>query len=224
MSNKHWYFEDVNLFDIMCPKKLKAHDEEEKDSKVFAKGETVYFTHDKSNKLYLIVSGKVRLLNYTEEGEEAVKAILGRGEMFGELALLGEEERNEVAEAMEDNTRICPVNAADVHSLMQDDKEFSFKIHKWIGYRMQKMERRIDNLVFKDVRSRLKDFIRELSDEKGQQKGDAIEIKHFFTHKNIAHLIGTSRQTVTTTLNELREEGILDFDRKHFYILKPQAL
>lgn len=222
MSSKHWYFEDVNLFKIMCPKKLAAHDAETHASKEYNKGETIYFTYDKSSTLYLIVSGKVRLLNYTEGGDEVVKAILGRGEMFGELALLGEEERNEVAEAMEDGTRVCPVNVQDVQALMLDDQEFSFKIHKWIGYRMKKMERRIDNLVFKDVRSRLVDFIKELADEKGEEKNGQLEVPHFFTHKNIAHLIGTSRQTVTTTLNELREEGLLDFDRRHFYILKPR--
>lgn len=218
MSNKHWYFEDVNLFKVMCPQKLADYDEKHSDMSAFDKGETIYFTHDPATTMYLIAAGKVRILNYSEQGDEVVKAILGRGEMFGELALLGEEKRSEIAEAMEDNTMVCPVKIEDVHSLMQDDKEFSFKIHKWLGYRLQKLERRVDNLVFKDVRARLIDFIKELADEKGKQENGKILIKHFFTHKNIAHLIGTSRQTVTTTLNELRDEGLIEFDRRHFII------
>jgi CRP-like cAMP-binding protein len=223
METKYWLFDDVNLFDVMCPHKLQAHAEEEDHFKQFSKGETIYFTDDPSTTMYLIAKGKVRILNYSEDGEEVVRAILGRGEMFGELAILGEEKRSEIAEAMDDETMVCPVRKDQIYELMHDNQEFTFKIYKWIGLRMKKMERRIDNLIFKDVRSRLMDFLRELAIEKGTKKGDIIKVEHFYTHKNIANLIGTSRQTVTTTLNELRDEGLIDFGRRHIDILKPSA-
>ena len=220
MSDNIWYFDDVQLFNVMCPHKTGDF-MGEGHFKEYKKGETIYFTDDPSTTLYLVASGKVRILNYSEAGDEVVKAILGRGEMFGELALLGEEKRSEIAEAMDDNTMVCPVKIDQVHDLMKDNKEFSFKIYKWIGFRMRKMERRIDNLVFKDVRSRLMDFIKELALEKGEKVGNTIEMEHFFTHKNIANLIGTSRQTVTTTLNELRDEGLIDFNRRKIVIKEP---
>lgn len=208
----------------MCPHKLGDFGTEKGHFKTYKKGETIYFTEDASTSLFLIAEGKVRILNYTESGEEVVKAILGRGEMFGELALLGEETRNEIAEAMDTNTVVCPVKTEQIKDLMKEDQEFSFKIYKWLGWRMKKMERRIDNLIFKDVRARLVDFIKEMAVEKGERDGKKVEIQHFFTHKNIANLIGTSRQTVTTTLNDLREEGVLDFDRRRFYINDIEAL
>jgi CRP-like cAMP-binding protein len=217
-----WYFNDVNLFNVMCPHKVGNFAEEE-HFKSYNKGESIYFTDDPASTLYLIASGKVRILTYSETGEEVVKAILGRGEMFGELALLGEDKRRDIAEAMDNHTLVCPVKVDMVKELMKDDQEFSFKIYKWLGWRMKKMERRIDNLIFKDVRARLIDFISELAMERGEQKGGEVQVEHFFTHKNIANLIGTSRQTVTTTLNELREEGLLDFDRKHIYLKKLDA-
>ena len=220
MSDKYWYFDDVHLFSVMCPNKTSEYGNEG-HYKEYKKGETIYFTDDPANTMYLVASGKVRILNYSEAGDEVVKAILGRGEMFGELALLGEEKRSEIAEAMDDNTMVCPVKIDQIHDLMKDNKEFSFKIYKWIGFRMRKMERRIDNLVFKDVRSRLMDFIKEMAMEKGQKVDNTIEMEHFYTHKNIANLIGTSRQTVTTTLNELRDEGLIDFNRKKIIIKEP---
>ncbi len=219
-----WYFNDVNLFDVMCPHKLGNFGTQHGHFKEYKKGETIYFTEDASTSMYLIAEGKVRILNYTESGEEVVKAILGRGEMFGELALLGEQSRSEIAEAMDNKTVVCPVKTSDIQELMREDQEFSFKIYKWLGWRMKKMERRIDNLIFKDVRARLIDFIKEMAVEKGKREGKKVEIEHFYTHKNIANLIGTSRQTVTTTLNDLREEKILDFDRRHFYITDVDAL
>ncbi|MGB0175736.1 MAG: Crp/Fnr family transcriptional regulator [Owenweeksia sp.] len=223
MTDRLWYFDDVNLYDVMCPHKIREFGVDENHFRTYEKGETIYFTDDSANTMYLIASGKVRILNYSEEGDEVVKAILGRGEMFGELALLGEDKRSEIAESMENGTTVCPVKIDDVQELMRKNRDFSFKIYKWIGFRIRKMERRIDNLVFKDVRSRLMDFIRELAVEKGEKKGDTVVIEHFYTHKNIANLIGTSRQTVTTTLNELRDEGLIDFDRKAITIKSLEA-
>ena len=215
---KFWTLEDVNLFQVMCPHKVEDFGSGEEHFRYYQKGETIYFTEDPSNTMYLIAKGKVRLLNYSEAGEEVVRAILGRGEMFGELAILGEEKRGEIAEAMDDDTVVCPVRTDQVYDLMKDNKEFTFKIYQWIGFRLKKMERRIDNLIFKDVRGRLMDFIREQALEKGEKQGPEVRIRHHFTHQNIAHLIGTSRQTVTTTLNEMRAEGLIDFDRNRIVI------
>ncbi len=218
MQDKIWTLEDVNLFNVMCPHKLEEFGQGGEHFRTYKKGETIYFTDDPATTMYLIAKGKVRLINYSEDGEEVIRSILSRGEMFGELAILGEENRSEIAEAMDEETIVCPVRTDQVYDLMKDNKEFTFKIYKWIGMRMKKMERRIDNLIFKDVRGRLMDFIRDLAIEKGEKKGSEVHIKHHYTHKNIAHLIGTSRQTVTTTLNELRAEGLIDFDRNQIQI------
>jgi CRP-like cAMP-binding protein len=80
------------------------------------------------------------------------------------------------------------------------------------------MERRIESLVFKDARTRIVDFIRDMAEERGQKVGFETMIKNHLTHKDIASLTGTSRQTVTTVLNELREENIINFDRRRILI------
>ncbi len=217
-----WYFNDVNLFNIMCPHKTKDYGDDG-HFKDYKKGETIYFTDDPAKSMFLIAQGKVKITNYSEDGVEVVRAILGRGEMFGELALLGEDKRSEIAVSLENETILCPVHIDLMKDLMKDNKEFSFSIYKWIGGRMRKLERRVDNLVFKDVRGRLMDFIREMAIEKGEKKGDEVHIEQMYTHKNIGNLIGTSRQTVTTTLNELRDEGLIEFDRKRLVVRNLKA-
>ncbi len=212
-NSSFWLINDVNLFHVMCPHKLKDFGNEG-HFRHYKRGETIYFTDDPATYMYLVAKGRVRIINYNEEGDEVVRAILSRGEMFGELALLGENKRTEIAEAMENETTVCPVAIDQVYDLMKDNHEFTFQIYKWIGWRLKKLERRVDNLVFKDVRARLMDFIRDLALEHGEKRNGTVEIENFYTHKNIANLIGTSRQTVTTTLNELRDEGLIDFNRK----------
>ncbi len=72
----------------------------------------------------------------------------------------------------------------------------------------------MDSLVFKDVRARIIDFIKDLADESGKPIANGISVEHFYTHKDIADLVGASRQTVTTIFNELKSENLIFFKRK----------
>jgi len=80
------------------------------------------------------------------------------------------------------------------------------------------METRLENLVFKDSRSRIIDFLLELSDKRGERVGYETVVRKFLTHQEIANLTATSRQTVTTVLNDLRSKGLIKFDRRRLLI------
>ena len=137
---------------------------------IMNRNENVYFNDDSADTIYLVASGRVIIVQYTEKGEEVVKGVLERGEIFGEMALLGETRRSEVAQVVEEGTTLCPVNIEMMQDLMKDNQEFTLRIYKMIGVKLKKMERRIENLVFKDVRARLEDFINELADKKGRKR------------------------------------------------------
>ena len=79
----------------------------------------------------MIEKGKIKLGYYTEEGDEVVKAILTKGELFGEKAILGEEKRNEFAQSVDNSTSICPIGISAMHDLMRENKTFSLKIYKF---------------------------------------------------------------------------------------------
>ncbi|MCK7522964.1 MAG: Crp/Fnr family transcriptional regulator [Ignavibacteriales bacterium] len=121
--------------------------------------------------------------------------------------LLGETQREEFAQALENRTVLCPMTIEVLHELMLQNKNLSLKIHKWIGLRIKEVERKLDLLVNKDVRTRLIEFIKELADERGEGGIDLIVVKHPFTQKDIADLIGASCQTVSTLLNDFSEEA-----------------
>ena len=212
-----WFFEKVDLFDIFCPHKF-AEFRGSHQFRSYGKGEFVYLPDDASDQVFLIADGKIRILYYTESGEEVVRNILTKGEVFGELALLGQERRQDYAQAVRDGTTLCPLSLEQMVQLMKDDKPFALKVNKLIGLRIQRLERRLDALVFKDARTRVIELIRELATERGVHEGDRYRVEHSLTHKDIADLTGTSRQTVTTLLNELRHEGMISIDRKIIYI------
>jgi len=224
MMKSVWYFEDVNLFKILCPHKFKTYKStHEFDS--YKKKDYIYFEQDSASKVYLIEKGKVKIGYYTEDGNEMVKAILSRGEIFGEKAILGESKRDEFAQSVDNSTSICPVGVQTMHDLMRNNQTFSFKIYKLIGFRLKKLERRLQILLFKDSKTRLLEFLNELCNDYGydcQETGDKI-IHHPYTQKDIACLIGTSRPTLNILLNELKEDNFLSFNRKEIRILKDIA-
>ena len=169
-----------------------------------------------------IEKGKVKIGYYGEGGEEIVKAILTRGELFGEKAILGDNVRDEFAQSIDNNTSICPIGVQTMYELMRDNQTFSFKVYKFIGFKFKKLERRLQLLLFKDTKTRLKEFLDELCNEYGYdcpKTGDHV-IKHPYTQKDIASLIGTSRPTLNILLNELKDEKYIDFRRREIRIIK----
>lgn len=212
-----WYFEDVDLYSILCPHKVPGMKEKHTFNH-FQKDQFIYFPNEPSNHIFLIADGRVKIGSYTENGKEILKAILGPGEIFGEMAIAGETQRSDFAQALDPNTMVCPMTIADLQELMKANQALSLRIFKLMGLRLRRVERKLEALVFKDARSRVVDFIREMAEEKGRKVGYEMLIQTKFTHKDIASLTGTSRQTVTTILNELKALNVINFDRRRILV------
>ncbi|MFZ6001334.1 MAG: Crp/Fnr family transcriptional regulator [Bacteroidota bacterium] len=212
-----WYFESSNLYDILCPHKVKTMAERHSFN-YFKKDEFIYFQHEEARYIYMIANGRVRIGHYLDDGQEVISAILTTGEIFGELALAGEEKRRDFAQAMDSNTTVCPLSVEDLKNLMKDNKELSFKLLKLVGLRLMKLERKLELLVFKDARTRIVEFLKDAASWKGKKVGFETLIPTRLTHKDIAALTGTSRQTVTTVLNDMKEKNLINFDRKRILI------
>ncbi|TXH26879.1 MAG: Crp/Fnr family transcriptional regulator, partial [Cyclobacteriaceae bacterium] len=190
-----WYFESVDLYQILCPHKVKTMAEKHTYN-TYKKDQYIYFPSEQATHIYMIVNGRVKIGHYQETGTEVITSILTTGEIFGELALAGEDVRKDFAQAME-STTICPLSLEELKALMKDNKELSFKLLKLIGLRLMKLERKLELLVFKDARTRVVEFLKDTAAWKGKKVGFETMIPTRLTHKDIAALTGTSRQTVT---------------------------
>ncbi len=215
-----WYSEKGNLFSLLCPHKFKGYMKDEHNYDQYKSKDYIYFEKDSARKVYLIANGKVKIGYYNEEGDEVVKAILTKGELFGEKAIYGIDERTEFAQVIENNTSVCPVDCETLHDLMRKNKTFSLKVYKILGGRIKKLERHLKVLLFKDTKTRLLEFLDELDEDYGYccpETGNKI-IKHPYTQKDIATLIATSRPTLNILMNELKQDNFLDFSRKQIVI------
>jgi len=223
--NRMWYLENINLFKILCPHKYGKYKESHSYNQ-YNKKDYVYFEQDAARKIFLIEKGKIKIGYFTEDGREVVKAILSKGEVFGEKAILGENKRNEFAISLADKTSICPIAVPVLHDLMRENQKFTLKVYKFMSFRIQKLERRLEILLFKDTETRLIEFLKELCEDHGYccEITGKMKIKHPYTQKDIASLIGTSRPTLNTVMNKLKDHKVIDFKRNEILFLKDSLM
>lgn len=181
------------------------------------KNQIIYFPDDAANTIYFLKQGKVKISTVSDDGRELILSLLGPGEIFGEMSIAGEGKRKEFAEATEDAV-ICHLQINELQELLTKNAEFNLEVTKLIGLRLRKIRTRLESLCFKSAPDRIKAFIKELADEHGRDIGDEKEVKLNLTHQDIANLTATSRQTVTTILNDLEKNNIILYDRKRILI------
>ena len=140
------------------------------------------------------------------------------------MGLAGEEKRNEFAITMKEECSFYMIYVADLKSVMQSNAELSLRLIDRIGSRIRRTESRLESIIFKDSKTRVVEFIKEMVDTVGCVYGDEVLLEHFLTHQDIANLTGTSRQFVTSVLNELKRDKIIKFDRNTILVSDTKGL
>jgi CRP/FNR family cyclic AMP-dependent transcriptional regulator len=143
-----------------------------------------------------------------------IKEIIQKGEIFGQITLDRENLNGEFARAYKANVSICAFTIHDFQRLLQTRPELTLKYNKLVGAKLRLIENRLLNLLNKDVKTRLISFLRQLVQLHSTESTQSFCIPNYLTHEDIAHLIGSSRQTVTTMINELISEGTLVYNRQ----------
>lgn len=224
-KTKIWFLENFSMLQVLSAEEMKMMDNMA-SMKDAPKNQVLYFSEDSANSIYLLKKGKVKISKISKEGREVILAILGPGEVFGELSITGQEKREEIAEVTEDAV-ICKVGISDFESMMEHNPKFNLQVTKLIGFKLKKIQNRLENLIFKTSDQRVKSFIKETvmelgRDIIGEDNQKVVELR--LTQEVIAKLTATSRQTVTTVFNDLEERGIIKYDRKRIFVRDMKAL
>lgn len=179
------------------------------------KGDYIYFDSHHLNKLYFVKDGYIKIGYIDEEGNEIVKEIIKEGEIFGQFALEKKNLNGEFAKAYKGNVSLCAFSIEDFERLLKNKPELAIKYAKQVGEKLRRAEFRLLQMLNKDVRSRLLSFFYNLAMMEGYDGSTpTFSFNNFLTHDDVAKLIGSARQTVTTVINQLEEEGLLKITRK----------
>ncbi len=179
----------------------------------------IYFEASHCRKIYFVKDGFVKIGYHDKEGNEVIKEIIGSGDIFGLITLEEKNTDGEFAQAYKADVSLCMFRVEEFSKLLERKPQLAIRFTQQVGNKLNRLENRMINLLQRDVRSRLLYFFHSLTLQyKLNLKENLFGIPNFLTHDDVARLIGSSRQTVTTMISQLEKEGLLEFSRQHIKI------
>lgn len=182
------------------------------------KGDYIYFPHQHAQKLYFLKEGYIKIGYIAADGNEVVREVIQRKEVFGQLTIEKGNDRDEFAQACRTDVSICAFNIEDFYRILERKPQMAISYSVHLGEKVRKFENRIMHLLRKDVRERLIQFFLQLIEDAGGAQNNSAKIERFLSHEEMAQLIGASRQTVTTMLNQLHQEQLIVVYPTHFLV------
>lgn len=181
-------------------------------------GGVIFEPRPKPEFVFLLESGLVRMYRSSQNGEEVTFGYVGAGEVFGELVAFIDRPRESYAVAVEPSMVLILEREAFAAAI-QSVPSIMFSVAKQIEGRFHNIESRVEDLVFRDARSRVASAIVKLAKDFGQAEDGRLVIQLRLTHAELATLVGASRPTVSIALGELEDENILDRSRGRIVIV-----
>jgi CRP/FNR family transcriptional regulator len=190
-----------------------------------ARNELAYGPGDRANVVYFVHSGRIKIVRSTAAGGEVIVGIRNAGDVFGELTWLidSASRRRTSAVAIEPSTVQC-IRADEFARTLAADAEIARSFARGVTRRLSATEQELTELAGKSVPGRLVDVLGRLASSHGVEEPDgSLRIGMNLTHKDLADLIGTSRETLTKELAVLVDVGLLRVAHKTVTLLQPKA-
>ncbi len=211
------FFRNFPLFEVLSDQEMNQL-LELVELRTVSKFDDIFKVGEASSFVCFLVKGIVKIGSLSDDGREVIKYVLHPMAMFGELSLVGESNRKDFAVAMNEDVQYYALKTSDFQRLIATNQQLCVSLMNYIGTRLREVETRLEDLVFKDARARIIDFIKESAEKRGRKVGFEMLFKHCLTQQDIANITGTSRQTVTSVLNELKRSDLIYFNRRSILI------
>ena len=183
-----------------------------------SRGDFVYTPGDPSDAVYWIKSGRVKVYQVNRDGREILFGIYHPGDIFGEMAFFENGTREHFAEARE-TLQFMAISRANMFQLVKAKPILIYRLAKLVGERRREIEQQQKIILYKDVRERLAGILLKLAKDHGIQDRRGRLLRFKYTHKELASLIGSSRETVSLAISDLRRQGVLDVNPDRKFII-----
>ncbi|MFD1824558.1 MULTISPECIES: Crp/Fnr family transcriptional regulator [Mumia] len=187
------------------------------------RGEVLFHEGDEGDRLYIVTDGKIKLGRSSADGRENLLAILGPGQMFGELSLFDPGPRSATATAVTDS-ELNSLGHDELTKWLNDHPNVSRALLHQLASRLRRTNDVVADLVFSDVPGRVAKALIDLSQRFGRKADDGIHVHHDLTQEELAQLVGASRETVNKALADFAMRGWLRLEPRSVVIIEPDRL
>jgi len=189
----------------------------------FEQGQIIYTPEDRSEALFLLKTGRVRIYRLNPKGDEFTLAVVEAGTVFGEMALTAQRLPGAYAEAME-SAYVCILKSEDVEHIVREHPDVGLKMMQVLSERLRLYEDRLEDIGLKSVPARLASLILQLTQSEGIMTNEGPKIPTRYTHQQLAAMISANRVSVTKTFAQLQDAGAVELKRRHIYVKDVEAL
>ena len=188
------------------------------------RGEVLFHEGDEGDKLYVVTDGKVKLGRTSSDGRENLLAILGPGQMFGELSLFDPGPRSATVTAVTDTCVLLAVARGPAPLARRPPRRRARGLLTQLAGRLRKANDVVADLVFSDVPGRVAKALLDLADRFGRTADDGVHVHHDLTQEELAQLVGASRETVNKALADFASRGWLRLEPRSVVIMDIERL
>ena len=215
-----WHTDPVDLDVVRRAPLFKALDDEaasalqsEMSRSHMERGDVLFHEGDRGDTLYVIAEGKIKLGRTSPDGRENLVAILGPGEMFGELSLFDPGPRTMTATAVAE-TQLLGLGNESLTAILTGRPEVSKTLLAALAQRLRRSNAHLADLVFTDVPGRVAKALLDLSARFGRPVEEGVLVAHDLTQEELAQLVGASRETVNKALADFATRGWLRLEAR----------
>jgi CRP/FNR family cyclic AMP-dependent transcriptional regulator len=188
--------------------------------KSFRKNQTVLFEDESNAYMYMLLSGKVKVVQVMEDGKESIRAIHKTGDSFGELSLLDCKTSPAMVVAMEDTTAAI-ISKENFFTILYNQKKVLDNLLQMFCFRLRDSWERFQMVNFKNAAQRVVMVLHQQSSEQSEKTAEGIVLKDRFTHQVIADMVSLNRETVTRVIDKLQKDGAITIRKDKKIVLHP---
>ncbi|MBI3193304.1 MAG: Crp/Fnr family transcriptional regulator [Ignavibacteriae bacterium] len=174
--------------------------------KKYKKGSIILLEEEAGAALFIIASGKIKIVRTDDEGREVILSILGENDFFGEMAILDGLARSATAVAIT-KTDLFMIHRQDFLKLLHEYPAVAISLLRELTSRLRKADAQIKNLSLKDANGRVANVIIQIADDVGKIRKGRVEIDDLPLQQDLANMAGTSRETISRMLHQFIKKG-----------------
>jgi CRP/FNR family transcriptional regulator, cyclic AMP receptor protein len=189
----------------------------------YQRGQILYTPQETSEALFMLKKGRVRIYRVGPDGREFTLTVVGSGTVFGEMSLTAQRLENAYAEAM-DPAVVCKMRRHDLERLVMEKPQVGLKVMSVLSERLSLAEDRMEDIALKEVPARLASFILQLVESEGVVTREGYKVPTRYSHRQLATMIGSKRETVTKAFTLLQQSGAVELKRRRIHVKDMETL
>jgi CRP/FNR family cyclic AMP-dependent transcriptional regulator len=210
-ENETFYFKQVPLFADLADEDIRELMAVAR-RRTFRSGEVIFHRDDPGQVLYIIKEGKVKISLFSPDGQEISLVVFGKGDYFGEFAILDGLPRSADATALE-RIECYTLQRSDFHNALLKNPKIAIQVLEGLSKRLRTADAMIEDIIFLDVYGRVAKKLLELADAHGKKVNDGILIDVRLTQQELASMVGASRESVNKVLGYFSDKKYISTDK-----------